>query len=74
MDKAISVLLGQLAKALVAVDGLLVSLHLVLRDIAREVFSLFPGLAIVVRAIGTLAQDAKLSAFHVFDLSDLRQE
>jgi purine-cytosine permease-like protein len=74
LDHALGVLLGQLAKAVVTVDGFLVGLDFVARHIAGEVFAVFPGLAVVIRAVGTFAQNAELAAFHVFDLSDLSQE
>src|SRR5262245_56647634 len=47
---------------------------LVGRNIASEGFSTLPTLKVVVRAIGSLADDAELSRFHALDLGDLLEQ
>lgn len=55
-------------------NGLLQGGNLILGNVVRDVLTIFPGLVIVVRALGSLAEDAELTSLHVLDLSDLLQE
>ena len=64
----------QVLELLISGNSLLERRDLVLRDVTRNIPTLFPGLVIVVGALGSRAQDAELAPFHVLDLSDLLQE
>jgi ATP-dependent protease HslVU (ClpYQ) peptidase subunit len=74
LDNALGVLLGELLKFLVARDGLLDFGNLILRDIAALVGAIFPGVEVVVRAAGALADDREGAVLHASDLEDLFQE
>jgi hypothetical protein len=67
-------LFHQVLELLISGNSLLERRDLVLRDVTRNIPTLFPGLVIVVGALGSRAQDAELAPFHVLDLSDLLQE
>lgn len=73
-DDALGVLRGELLKLLVALDGLLDLRDLVLRDVAALIGTLFPGVEVVVRAVGALAHDREGAVLHALDLEDLLQE
>lgn len=66
--------MGELLVLLVALDGCLDSRDLLEGHIAAAVFALFPGIEIVVGAVGALAGDTEGAMLHVLDLEDLLEE
>ena len=74
MNPELHILLDQGLKLLVASDGFAQGGDLILWDITRDVFAVFPSLVVVVGAVGALAEDAERAAFQVLELADLVQE
>jgi len=70
----LDVLLDQGLKLLVASDRFTQGGDLILRNIPRDVFAVFPSLVVVIGAVGALAEDAEFAAFQVRELGDLVQE
>ena len=73
-DDRLSVLLGEFLITVIALDGLLNGGGLIPRDIAGKVFAAFPGLVLVIGALGSFTHDGQFATFHALDLSDLFEE
>lgn len=74
LNNLLSILLGELLVFLVTLNGLLDGGDFVLREVAALVLAVFPGVEIVIGAIGALADDAEGGVLHALNLKDLFQE
>ena len=74
MNHLIDVLFDELLKMLVAVNRLLDGANVIARHITGNVFTVFAALMVVIRTVGTFADDAKFATFQTWDLSRLLQK
>ena len=74
VDDLLGVLLGQFLKPVITVDGFLNGGGLIVRDVTRKIFAVFPDLELVVSPFWTLAHDGEFAPFHAVDLSDLLEQ
>lgn len=74
LDDLPGVFLSELAVFLVALNGLPDLWELIVRDVAALVGTLLPGVEVVVRAVGALADDRERAVLQAPDLEDLFQE
>jgi hypothetical protein len=74
LDDLFGVLLGELLVFVVALDGLLDLGDFVLGQVATLIFAVFPGVEVVVGAVGSVAEDGDRAVLHAVDLEDLFEE
>jgi hypothetical protein len=74
LDDLLGIFLGEVLVFQVALNGLLDLGDLILRDVTTLVGAVLPGVEVVVRAVGALADDREGAVFHAPDLEDLFQE
>jgi hypothetical protein len=74
LDDLLSVMLGELLVLVVTFNGLLDLRDFVLRQIAAGVFAVFPGIKVVIGAVGPLADDGEGAVLQALNLEDLFEE
>ena len=68
LNHLLHVLLAKCLEVVIAVDGFLESGNLVARNVARDVFTIFPSLMVVEGAVCTLSGYANLAPLQLLDL------
>jgi hypothetical protein len=74
VDDLLGVLLGQVLKPVITVNGFLNGGGLIVGDVTGKIFAVFPDLELVVGPFWALAHDGKFAPFHAVDLSDLLEQ
>ena len=70
----IDVLLNEASELVVAFNGFLDGGNLLTGNVARDVFAISAGLMVVVRPVGTFADDGKAATFQTRNLRSLLEE
>ena len=58
----------------IPLDGLLSGWDFILGDVATAVLPVLPGVEIIIRAVGALADDRERPVLHLLNLEDLVEE
>jgi len=74
LDDLLAIFLGELLVLLAARDRLLDLGDFVLRDVAALVGAILPGVEVIIRAIGAMADDGEGAVLHAANIEDLFQE